>query len=122
MNKTLWIKVVAVSGALLVLLGAFAAHGLGGHLTFAQRATYDTAVFYHAVHTLALLSLLNLSINTFWLARAACCFVVGILVFCGSLYTLAITGISQLGMITPFGGVAFILGWLFLLLCTESVD
>lgn len=109
---------MAVSGALLVLLGAFAAHGLDDHLTLAQRATYDTAVFYHAVHTLALLGVLNLTIDSRWLVRSAWCFAIGIVLFSGSLYALAVTGISPLGMITPFGGVAFILGWLLLLPAT----
>ena len=109
---------MAVSGALLVLLGAFAAHGLYDHLTLAQRATYDTAVFYHAVHTLALLGVLNLTIDSRWLVRSAWCFAIGIVLFSGSLYALAVTGISPLGMITPFGGVAFILGWLLLLPAT----
>jgi|TARA_B110000444_G_C18724142_1_gene539975 uncharacterized membrane protein YgdD (TMEM256/DUF423 family) len=102
----------------LVLLGAFAAHGLDDHLTLAQRATYDTAVFYHAVHTLALLGVLNLTIDSRWLVRSAWCFAIGIVLFSGSLYALAVTGISPLGMITPFGGVAFILGWLLLLPAT----
>lgn len=115
MSKPLWIRLVAISGALLVLLGAFAAHGLEGHLTPEQRATYDTAVLYHAVHTLALLGLLNLTVDSLWLVRSAWCFAIGIVLFSGSLYALAITGISQLGIITPFGGGAFILGWLLLL-------
>ena len=115
MSKPLWIRLVAVSGALVVLLGAFAAHGLEGHLTLAQRATYDTAVFYHAMHTLALLGVLNLTVDSRWLVRSAWCFAIGIVLFSGSLYALAVTGISQLGMITPFGGGAFIIGWLLLL-------
>ena len=118
MSKPLWIRLVAVSGALLVLLGAFAAHGLDDHLTLAQRTAYDTAVFYHAVHTLALLGVLNLTIDSRWLVRSAWCFAIGTVLFSGSLYALAITDISPLGMITPFGGVAFILGWLLLLPAT----
>jgi uncharacterized membrane protein YgdD (TMEM256/DUF423 family) len=118
MSKPLWIRLIAFSGALLVLLGAFAAHGLDDHLTLAQRATYDTAVFYHAVHTLALLGVLNLTIDSRWLVCSAWCFAIGIVLFSGSLYALAVTGISPLGMITPFGGVAFILGWLLLLPAT----
>lgn len=120
MSKPLWIRLVAISGALLVLLGAFAAHGLEGHLTPEQRATYDTAVLYHAVHTLALLGLLNLTVDSRWLVRSAWCFAIGIVLFSGSLYVLAITGISQLGIITPFGGGAFVLGWLLLVPTTLS--
>ena len=118
MSKPLWIRLVAFSGALLVLLGGFAAHGLDDHLTVAQRASYNSAVFYHAVHTLALLGVLNLTIDSRWLVRSAWCFAIGIVLFSGSLYALAVTGISPLGMITPFGGVAFILGWLLLLPAT----
>ena len=115
MSKPLWTRLVAVSGALLVLMGAFAAHGLEGYLTLEQSATYDTAVFYHAVHTLALLGVLNITVDSRWLARSAWCFAVGIVFFSGSLYAIAVTGISQLGMITPFGGGFFILGWRLLL-------
>lgn len=109
------IQIAAVSGAIAVSLGAFGAHGLAPILEKTGRlATYETAVSYHFYHSLALLMLGILSanfpqINTF--KQGAWLFIAGIVVFSGSLYVLSITGVTILGAITPFGGVAFILGW-----------
>lgn len=112
------IQTAAVSGAIAVSLGAFGAHGLAPILEKTGRlATYETAVSYHFYHSLALLMLGILSanfpqINAF--KQGAWLFIVGIVVFSGSLYVLSITGVTILGAITPFGGVAFILGWAWL--------
>lgn len=126
-------QVACVLGALGVVVGAFGAHGLKGHLEAthpADRAAqllaiFDTGVKYHLVHAVALLALtlaperLNLwpepaagggRLTVF----AALCFVAGMALFSGSLYLLAATDMRWLGMITPFGGVALILGWLTL--------
>jgi len=115
MNKLLWIKITAVCGALALALGAFAAHGLKPHLSPALMQTYQTAVEYHFIHALALLAVINLPLSErlrLWVAR---CFLLGIVLFSGSLYTLALTGISGIGILTPFGGSAFICGWLLLI-------
>ena len=101
-------------GALTVIIGAFGAHALGPMLQATNRtATFETAVKYQMYHTLALLAvgLLLFRIEHMGLQVAAWCFLLGILVFSGSLYTLCITGITWLGAITPIGGTLMIVGW-----------
>ena len=115
MNKLLWIKITAVSGALAVALGAFAAHGLKPHLSPSLMQTYQTAVQYHFIHTLALLAIINLPLSERLLQWVARSFLLGIILFSGSLYALALTGIGAIGILTPFGGSAFICGWLLLI-------
>lgn len=118
MNGKQIVMTAGLSGALAVGLGAFGAHSLAAILAENGRIeTFQTAVSYHFNHTLALLGLgilaqfkpefkgLNLA---FW------GFLLGILIFSGSLYVLSLTGIAWLGAITPIGGVGFILGWLSL--------
>ena len=111
------IKIAALSGALAVGLGAFGAHGLEGLLIENGRFdTFETAVKYQFYHSLALL-LVGLLVQTNiskYLTWATNLFVLGILVFSGSLYVLSITNYTMLGAITPIGGLFFILGWLAL--------
>lgn len=112
------IKYAAVSGALVVAIGAFGAHGLKEFLIETQRLeTFETAVKYHFYHTLALLfiGLFNNRYNSKWLNYAAISMVFGIIIFSGSLYILCLTQASWLGVITPIGGLFFITGWLLLL-------
>jgi uncharacterized membrane protein YgdD (TMEM256/DUF423 family) len=106
----------AAGGLLTVLLGAFGAHGLEGSLPEIHLEWWRKAVDYQALHSLALLAcgLLALLHPSRQLLLAGGSFVIGILLFSGSLYLLALTGSRSLGMVTPFGGVAFILGWFFL--------
>lgn len=114
-----FIIISALSGALAVALGAFGAHALQGMLIESGRVdTYETAVLYHFVHTLTLLSvgILIEHRHHVWLTRAAWSFTFGLLLFSGSLYVLCFTGMTWLGAVTPFGGVLFIMGWLFLVL------
>lgn len=111
------IQLAAISGFLSVALGAFGAHGLKNRLTAEMMAIYQTAVEYHFYHTLALLLtgvLLSVWGKSTALTTASIAYVAGIVIFCGSLYLLSITGIRWLGAITPIGGVAFLLGWLSL--------
>lgn len=114
MNKTAWIKIITLSGALSVAMGAFAAHGLDGSLSPRLMDTFRTAVLYQFLHSLALLGIICLpeqllqSGRQLWVARS---FLAGIILFSGSLYALVFTGISALGIITPLGGTAFIVGW-----------
>jgi len=113
-----WSAIAAVFLALAVGLGAFGAHGLKARLDADHLDIYKTAVLYHFLHALGMLIVATLPrTGTFpsesaepvcWLLLA------GILIFSGSLYLLAITGVSVLGAITPFGGLAFILAWLLL--------
>lgn len=106
-----------VLGGLGVALGAFGAHALAARLTPDLLQTYETGVRYHFYHALALLAVVyaigrwpqsSLPTVAGWL------FVAGVLIFSGTLYLLALTGIRWLGAITPIGGVAFIAGWLCL--------
>jgi uncharacterized membrane protein YgdD (TMEM256/DUF423 family) len=101
-------------GALSVMIGAFGAHALGPMLQATNRTdTFETAVKYQMYHTLVLLAvgLLLFKVDQPVLHVAAWCFIIGILIFSGSLYTLCLTGVTWLGAITPIGGLAFIVGW-----------
>ncbi|WP_434654952.1 DUF423 domain-containing protein [Pseudomonas sp. Z1-14] len=111
-----FLMLAAFFGFTGVALGAFAAHGLKSRLSADYLAIFHTGVTYQLVHTLALfgVALLATHIPGRIVTWAGISFVIGILLFSGSLYLLTLTGISKLGIITPFGGVAFLLGWLFL--------
>ncbi len=108
----------AVSGALSVAAGAFGAHALKARLAPELLAIFDTAARYQALHALALLAAAWAC--TRWPGRAArvagWCFVLGTVLFSGSLYALALSGVRALGAITPAGGVLLIAGWLALAL------
>lgn len=106
----------AGSGFLAVALGAFAAHGLKGKLPPDLFDVFEVGARYHMYHALALL-------GTAWAVTrwpgtltttAGWCFVAGTVLFSGSLYALALTGIRPLGAITPLGGVCFLAGWVAL--------
>lgn len=107
----------AISAALSVALGAFAAHGLKSRLPADMLAVFQTGVQYQFYHSLGLI-VVGLIATTLkpgaLLTAAGLLMLAGILLFSGSLYALTTTGIRSLGMITPFGGVAFILAWLLL--------
>jgi uncharacterized membrane protein YgdD (TMEM256/DUF423 family) len=106
----------AMSAGLAVALGAFAAHGLRARLSPEALQTFETGARYHMYHALALLAVAWAM--TRWPGAAATaagwCFIAGTLLFSGSLYLMAVTGVRALGAITPLGGFAFILGWLSL--------
>jgi uncharacterized membrane protein YgdD (TMEM256/DUF423 family) len=97
-----------------VLAGTFGAHGLKKSLAPDLLSIYETGVHYHLAHAIALLGVAIIA-GLMPLSRAArvagWCMVVGIVIFSGSLYALAISEEKRLGMITPFGGVAFLIGW-----------
>ena len=123
---TAFLAIAAVYGASGVALGAFGAHGLRNHLSPAALETWQTAVTYHLIHTLALLAVgiwLRLGPGVpsaagypeGTLVTAGWSFTLGVLMFSGSLYALALGGPRVLGPVTPLGGVAFIAGWLALL-------
>ncbi|HSJ66873.1 MAG TPA: DUF423 domain-containing protein [Anditalea sp.] len=122
MNKT--IQVGAIFGALAVGIGAFGAHGLADILELQNRiATFETGVKYHFYHALALVMIGIIGHQPYprkWLLWSSYGFTAGILIFSGSLYVLSLTGITWLGAITPIGGVAFILGWIFLAIAVSS--
>ncbi len=97
---------------LAVALGAFGAHGLKGRLTsLGTAAQWETAALYHFLHAVGLLAMAGLPRVP---RGPVLCFVAGVALFSGSLYVLALTGVRALGMVTPLGGVAFLLGWAWL--------
>ena len=108
----------AISGCLVVILGAFGAHGLKDILNEYGKSIYEKAVLYHMFHTMAILvlGLIEKIQPEMQLSLAGWAFLIGIILFSGSLYILAVTGFKWMGMITPFGGVFFIIGWVLLFL------
>lgn len=110
---------MAVAGALgftAVALGAFGAHALKARLSPELLEVYKTGVFYQLVHAVALLA-----VNGLWgRLRAprvtAALFTAGVVIFSGSLYVLALSGVRLWGAVTPVGGLAFLAGWLTLIL------
>ena len=115
-----WIVIAAISGAMCVMLGAFASHGLKSIVSAQRLDVFHTAVDYQFYHSLALMLVAVLRHHYNSLERQLCqvagLFCAGILLFSGSLYTLVLTDTPWLGAITPFGGSAFIIGWLYLAL------
>lgn len=99
---------------LAVAFGAFGAHALKSRLDDYALGVFQTAVQYHFYHSLALLAVGVIALSqpqTALLKSSGWLFLIGILVFSGSLYVLGITGVRWLGAITPLGGLAFIAGW-----------
>ncbi len=112
MERT-FIFLSALAGVTGVGLGAFGAHGLRTRLSPDMLAVFETGVRYHMYHALALMAtaaLMGRHSQTL-LAAAGWFFTAGIILFSGSLYLLALTGMTALGIVTPIGGVAFLLGW-----------
>ena len=109
----IFVRLGAVFGFLGVALGAFGAHALRARLPADMLTIYQTGVLYHLVHAVALLgvgALVQRAPGTA-VTVAGWAFTAGIVVFAGSLYALAISGVRVLGAITPIGGVAFLVGW-----------
>ncbi|MDH4224186.1 MAG: DUF423 domain-containing protein [Deltaproteobacteria bacterium] len=114
----IWVMISGVSGGLAVGLGAFGAHGLKAVLSAPMMSAFETGNRYHMFHTLALLG------TSAWMDRfpaegqaakglgvVAGLFAGGMVLFSGSLYVMAVTGWTWLGMATPFGGLAWIVAW-----------
>jgi uncharacterized membrane protein YgdD (TMEM256/DUF423 family) len=122
MDKT-FLLIGAVTGFLGVGLGAFGAHGLRGRLSPEMLSVFETAVRYHMYHALALVvTSVVMARLTGWLVSAAgWLFTAGIALFSGSLYLLALTGITALGAITPIGGLALLAGWACLAVAAAAV-
>jgi uncharacterized membrane protein YgdD (TMEM256/DUF423 family) len=112
----------AISGFIAVAAGAFGAHALRAQLGPAMLQVFETGARYQMYHALALLAAAFMAADgrrqsAIWAGRL---FLLGTVLFSGSLYALALTGISRLGMITPFGGGAFLAGWLCLAAATRG--
>lgn len=104
----------ALSAFIAVALGAFGAHALKAQLTPDLLAVFETAARYHLVHALAVFAMGEAQAREparGW-AAAGIAFVIGTVIFSGSLYALAMTGVRLWGAVTPFGGVALLAGWL----------
>jgi uncharacterized membrane protein YgdD (TMEM256/DUF423 family) len=116
MTWNIWMAVAAINGLFSVAAGAFGAHALRARLGERHLEIFETAARYHMYHALALIAVAwLLSRGAGWHATAAAWFfLAGMVIFSGSLYTLAMTGIDKLGAVTPVGGVSLIVGWFLL--------
>lgn len=118
-----YVKIGAVAAFLSVAIGAFGAHGLEGRISADDLEVYRTGVLYQMFHSLGILLIAALSdkLHSRRLTQWACrLLLIGIVLFSGSLYVLAISGVKVLGAITPLGGVAFLAGWICLALATRK--
>ena len=118
-----WIAWGAVNAALSVAAGAFGAHALKARLPEAMLVTFETGARYHMYHALALIAV-GLTMGARpggLLTGAGWAFTAGIVLFSGSLYALALSGVRVLGAITPLGGVAFLVGWVLLALAAMKL-
>ena len=113
-----YLMIGAISGCLVVIMGAFGAHALNEILDDYGKSIYNKAVLYHMFHTVVILmlGLINKIQPEVQLSLVGWSFICGIILFSGSLYILSITGIKSLAMLTPIGGLLFIIGWILLLL------
>jgi uncharacterized membrane protein YgdD (TMEM256/DUF423 family) len=113
----IWLFSAALFGFLSVALGAFGAHSLKNILDEYGKSVYEKAVLYQMFHSMALFAVgvLQHLFKGISFSPAGFGFLIGILLFSGSLYVLAITGVKWLGAITPIGGLAFLFGWAWLI-------
>jgi len=115
----LWIKLGGILGGLSVMFGAFGAHSLKERLTEKSLATFQTGVQYQFMHSIALILVGLLSLHFAdehkkKIERPGWFFLAGIILFSGSLYSLALGGLRWLGPVTPLGGLCFMIGWVLL--------
>ena len=112
-NKKFWLIISAVSGFAAVAIGAFGAHGLREKLSSEMLEVYKTGVLYQLIHSVVLLAL---SLNTLIKAQLPSILILlGIILFSFSLYIYSTSGIRFFAMITPVGGVCFLIGWLLII-------
>lgn len=124
MTAKLYLLVGSLGGLLGVILGAFGSHGLKTRLSGEMLAIWQTGVEYQFYHSLALLGvglLLAQQPAASLAGWAGIAFTAGILLFSGSLYILALTGIKTFGAITPIGGLSLILGWVILAISVTKI-
>ena len=113
-----YIAIGALSAMVATILGAFAAHGLKAQFSEYQLHIFQTGVFYQFIHSLALLfiGVILWHLNSRFIQISGWLFVIGILLFSGSLYLMSLMQVKALGIVTPIGGTCFIFGWIFLVL------
>jgi uncharacterized membrane protein YgdD (TMEM256/DUF423 family) len=111
-----WLLIAAINGFLAVALGAFGSHGLEGRLSAKDLITFETAVRYHMYHALALglCAFAGHGADLAPVTAAGTLFTMGIMIFSGSLYLYSVCHWRPLVYLTPFGGLAFLAGWLML--------
>ena len=114
----LFMMLGSINMFLAVALGAFGAHMLKTKISADMLAVYQTGVQYHMIHAVGLIAIGlaadRLTQNQSLVNASGWAIVIGIILFSGSLYVLSLSGIKVLGAITPFGGVAFLAGWVML--------
>lgn len=108
-----WLAVAAINGLIAVAAGAFGAHGLSSRLDAHALQTFDTAARSQMYHALAI-GLAAVAPRDRFTTLACVLFTAGIVLFSGSLYLLALTGVSILGLVTPAGGANLLAGWIVL--------
>lgn len=113
---SVWLTIAAINGLLAVAAGAFAAHGLQGRLDAHALEIFETGARYQMYHALAMgLAAFAIRGSAATPAQAAAgFFLAGIVLFSGSLYLLALTGVRALALVTPIGGAFFLIGWIAL--------
>jgi uncharacterized membrane protein YgdD (TMEM256/DUF423 family) len=111
MTRVNWTFIGAISAFIAVAAGAFGAHALKGVAEPADLAAFDTGARYHLIHALALI-VIGQRAGGKLVFVAGCAFLIGTMLFAGSLYVLGATGSRALVLLTPLGGLAFLIGWL----------
>lgn len=119
-----FINIGATLAALGIILGAFGAHGLSAKLEPRMLEVWQTAVDYHLYHALGLIlvGIFLHQVGGTLIKWSGILMLIGTLLFSGSIYLLTLTGLGWLGMITPFGGMSFIIAWLLLALASLRVN
>lgn len=123
MSFNFWIICGSIASALGVGLGAFGAHFFKPYLNPQDLITYETSIRYLFIHAMALISLglLQIRVENFGIKLAGWFFLVGIFLFCGSLFLLVATKVRFFGVLTPLGGLCFISGWLTLAISVSRI-
>jgi uncharacterized membrane protein YgdD (TMEM256/DUF423 family) len=107
-----WVKIAAAAGFAAVALGAFGAHGLRGRVSENLLSAYQTGVLYHLLHAVVLLAVaLYARATNESITLVGSLLLAGILLFSGSLYAMALSGVTRFALITPVGGLCFLAGW-----------